>query len=237
MMMFYEDEEKNWELLNKCLMGPNAVKVVEELTDGLPLARGMRVLDMGCGTGLTSMFLAKRFDVTVFANDLWIDPTENFRRFREFGLEDAVYPIRAEAHALPYAHGFFDAAVSVDSYHYYGVEEDYLAAHFAPLLKPGGLLAVAVPGLQREFENGTPEELVPLLPEDANFHSCAWWTDLWARSGVVEDVRAVEMACCAEAWADWLRCDNPYAKGDIAMMEAEGGRYFNIVKLLARTKG
>jgi cyclopropane fatty-acyl-phospholipid synthase-like methyltransferase len=43
------------------LMGPNALKMVEELTSKLDLHPGMRVLDLGCGKGLTSIFLAKEF--------------------------------------------------------------------------------------------------------------------------------------------------------------------------------
>lgn len=78
----------------------------------------MNVLDMGCGKGLTSVFLAKEYDVIVFANDLWIDPTDNWKRFEQMGVSNRVYPIHADAHALPYAEGFFDAAVSIDSYHY-----------------------------------------------------------------------------------------------------------------------
>ena len=31
------------------------------------------------------------------------------------------------------------------------------------------------------------------------------------------------MACYEQAWAEWLACDNPYAIGDRAAMEA-GGR-------------
>ena len=37
-----------------------------------------------------------------------------------------VYPIHADAHALPYAEGFFDAIVSVDAYHYFGLEDGFL---------------------------------------------------------------------------------------------------------------
>lgn len=50
------------------------------------------------------------FGVTVFANDLWINPTDNYKRFVETGVDDKVFPIHAEAHNFPYANGFFDAA-------------------------------------------------------------------------------------------------------------------------------
>ena len=69
-------------------MGPNSLKMLEELTCGMDLKPGMKVLDLGCGKGLTSIFLAKEFGVTVYATDLWIGATENYERFKDLGLAD-----------------------------------------------------------------------------------------------------------------------------------------------------
>jgi cyclopropane fatty-acyl-phospholipid synthase-like methyltransferase len=41
------------------------------------------VLDMGCGTALSSIFLAREFGVEVWAVDLWVPPYDNFTRIRE----------------------------------------------------------------------------------------------------------------------------------------------------------
>ena len=41
------------------------------------------------------------------------------------------------------------------------------------------------------------------------------------------------MKCYQDAWQDWLSCDNDYARGDIKMMEAEAGNYFNLVSIEA----
>lgn len=71
--------------LNENMMGPNAWLLAEELTANLPLKKGMRVLDLGCGRGLTSVFLAEKFGVEVFALDLWTDATENYKRFKQAG--------------------------------------------------------------------------------------------------------------------------------------------------------
>ena len=58
-----------------------------------------------------------------------------------------------EAHALPFAHGFFDALVSIDAYHYLGTDDLYLSA-VRRLVRPGGPMAIAVPGLSEELEDG-----------------------------------------------------------------------------------
>lgn len=48
------------ELFNKeYLMGPNSVRLLEEMLEKYPLEQGIRVLVLGCGKGLTSLFLAK----------------------------------------------------------------------------------------------------------------------------------------------------------------------------------
>lgn len=67
--------EENW-------MGPNPLWLMEELVSNLDLRPGMKVLDLGCGKAITSIFLAKEFGVTVFANDLWISANDNFKRIK-----------------------------------------------------------------------------------------------------------------------------------------------------------
>ena len=64
-------------------MGPNVLWLTEALTQTLSLEPGMRVLDLGCGTAISSIFLAREHDVQVFAADLWIEPTLNRPRIEE----------------------------------------------------------------------------------------------------------------------------------------------------------
>jgi cyclopropane fatty-acyl-phospholipid synthase-like methyltransferase len=97
-------------------MGPNVLWLTEFLCEAMDLVPGMRVLDLGCGKGLSSIFLAKEFDVQVWATDLWIPATDNLRRIREANLENRVFPLQADARNLPFADEFFDAIVSVDAF-------------------------------------------------------------------------------------------------------------------------
>lgn len=234
-MTFIKSNKYDTAFVKENMMGPNALKIIEELSESLRLEKGMRVLDLGCGKGLTSIFLAKEYEVTVFATDLWISATENYERIKSMGLEDKIIPIHAEAHNLPFAHEFFDLAISVDAYHYFGVEADYLTKYFAPLAKKGGQIAVAVPGLKQEFTNGVPAELAPYWSDDMNLtlHSCDWWYNLWKNSDLVSIEECKELNCLKDSWEDWLSCDNDYARRDIKMMEAEGGKYFNLVSIIA----
>jgi len=161
------------------------------------------------------VFLAKEFGVTVFANDLWIPATENLKRFEEARVADKVYPIHAEAHALPYAHSFFDAVISIDSYHYYGADESYFPCTFSRLVKPGGQLGIVVPGLVREYENGYPDTMRKhwigelgvdeLAGELFTFHSKDWWRRLWEKTEIAEITACYNLENTKEIWLPWAR--------------------------------
>lgn len=237
-----EQKEKNrtWlsqQLLEENMMGPSSVVILEELLKQHPLRPGMRVLDLGCGKGLTSLFLAKEYGVQVFAVDLWIPAEENLQRFREMGLEDQIIPIHADAHALPFAKGYFDAVVSVDSYHYFGNCDTYLQEYLLPFLQDGAAVALAFPGMKREVLGNVPEEMAPYWEEEAlqMWHSIDWWKPKMDKG--LQDVRIWEMACFEKAWKDWLSTNNPYAIGDRAMMEADGGRFMNLVAITGKKAG
>jgi len=218
------------------MMGPNAMRVCEELSAGLSLGSGVRILDLGCGAGLSSIFLAEKYGAAVFAADLWISPTDNARRFAERGLGDRIVPLSVDVtKGLPFARDFFDAIFCVDAYQYFGYTEEMLP-FLLQFLKKGGTIAVAVPGLQKEFENGIPEELKPFLPEDANFHSADWWRSLWEKAAGAKLLSCRGMACHEKAWEEWLQSPNPYAVRDIEMMKAEGGRYYDHIQLTARRR-
>ena len=220
--------------LSQQLMGPNCIRHIDEITQKIRLTPEMRILDLGCGNGLTSMYLAKKYGSQVFAADLWIDPTDNFERFKQFGLDAQIVPVRAEAHELPFAKNYFDAVVSVDAYHYFGAEPDYLDKHLAPLVKRGGIIAISVPGLLAEFPDEIPDILQPYVKKEFHFHSVAWWKSHWQHSEKVEMIDAFSLKCHKDAWEDWLQTENPYAVDDRPMMVAEGGNYFDTVGVIAK---
>ncbi len=60
------------------LMGPNVLWLTEALSQVMQLHPGMRVLDMGCGRAISSIFLAQEFGLQVWATDLWIGASENW---------------------------------------------------------------------------------------------------------------------------------------------------------------
>lgn len=192
--------DPTWVMANE--MGPNGLWLAEALCDVMPLEPGMRVLDLGCGRAMTSIFLAREFDVEVWAVDLWINATDNWQRIREAGLEGRVHPIHSDAHALPFADEFFDVAVSFDAYEYFGTDDLYLAK-LARVVVPGGRLGIVVPGFRDEPEVVPPPPLAPHWVWDmCNWHSAPWWRRHWEKTGFVTVDRADMVPY---GWQHWLR--------------------------------
>lgn len=232
----FMSDAKNAGFLKDTMMGPNAMRLAEELASYLNINDKMRVLDLGCGCGLSSFLLAEKYGTKIFAVDLWIAPTENFERFTSLGIDDKVIPIFADAtKGLPFANGYFDLLFSVDAYHYFGDTAEMLPS-LIPFVKPGGHIAVAVPGLKYEFGKNIPEDMLPFWNDEMGrtLHSLDWWKELWAKEKGVEIVDCREMACCKQAWDEWLTANHPVVAEDIKMMNAENGRYFNLVQLIAK---
>src|SRR5262252_5530229 len=138
--------------------GANSLWLTEWLAPALNLKPGMRVLDLGCGRACSSIFLCREFGVQVWATDLWFSASENLQRIRDAFVEDNVFPLHADARALPFATEFFDAVTSIDSFVYYGTDDLYLG-YLARFLKPGGAIGIAGVGLMAELDAGVPEAL------------------------------------------------------------------------------
>ncbi|HKL80467.1 MAG TPA: methyltransferase domain-containing protein [Mobilitalea sp.] len=221
-------DDYNKDHSQKYIMGPDALCLIEILCERMELKPGMRVLDMGCGAGFTSIILVKEYGVTVFANDLWASASENYERFVKAGVDKQVFPFNAEAHNLPFASNFFDAAISIDAYHYFGTDECYLCDHYARLVKQGGQFGLVNPGLTREFTDGLPEEMKPLWePNMYAWHSAEWWQSLWQKSNLVNVTYAKEIP---EGKAIWRMT------ADYELHDADIDNYLTLMLMTATKK-
>ena len=221
------------------IMGPNPIKLEEELLLGHQIPSGATVLDLGSGQGLTSVFLAKEYGFTVYAADLWSEPDDNQRFFDEMGVpRDRLLPVKADATDLPFPEAFFDAVISTDSYNYFGRDPAYLDRCLLPVLKPGGTVYIAIPGLKRDCHDDLPPALLlSWTPEQLDYmHDVAYWRAMVGQCEGAEVVSVTEMESHDEVWADWLACDNEYAVGDRKTMEAGGGQYLNFIKIVLRKR-
>jgi cyclopropane fatty-acyl-phospholipid synthase-like methyltransferase len=194
-------------------MGPHPLWLLENLTEVMPFEPGMKVLDLGCGRALTSIFLAREFGVNVWAADLWIAAEDNQQRIDEAGLAALITPVHTEAHALPFEAGFFDAVVSIDAFQYFGTDDLYLG-YLLDFVKPGGRLGAVMPATTRELGEEIPATLEPYWEWDfCCWHTAEWWRAHWAKTRKV-DVDHADMI--EDAWRDWLQFNDfiaPHVEG------------------------
>jgi SAM-dependent methyltransferase len=239
-------DEKNLAFLQETMWGPNAIRQAEELASHFTITPDMRILDLGCGLGLSSFYLAQEYGAEVFATDLMAEPTVNYERFQSLGVADKIVPMILDAtQTLPFAKEYFNVVFSVGAYNMFGDNEEMLPK-LIPYLKKGGYIAVSIPGLKYEFGDNVPPEMQPFwdVPDVARcVRGIEWWQDLWCKVEGIEIVTISEMACHDIAWKEYLASLKPGFGDDtgelgtewtLDMMAAEGGKYYNTIQLIAK---
>ena len=98
------------------------------------------------------------------------------------------------------------------------------------------MVALAFPGMRQEVTPNVPQEMKPYWDAEAleMWHSMDWWRPKFQDS--LKDLKIWQMNCFENAWKDWLQTDNPYAIEDRKMLQADGGRYMNLIGVTGRLK-
>jgi len=182
-------------------IGPGGLYLVSLLAKKLDLSPNALVLDLGCGSGMSSLYLADNFKVKVIAADLWRDPTVTARNIESRGHRGDIIPLKLDAsEPLPFAEDYFDAILCINNLNFYGTELaviDRIASH----LKRGGVFCSGGECVNEEF---TPEQIAnppdvynfvkPVWEDDfLTSHSAKWWADHIARSEELQLISCEEL--------------------------------------------
>lgn len=167
------------------------------------------MLDLGCGRGATTVFLAREAEVTVEAFDRWVDEDDLRVVVEAAGLSSRVSVAVGDVRQLPYDDDVFDAIVSIEAFEYFGTDVHLLPA-LLRVLKPGGRVAMSTPALRIDPYLQAPPEMVSALVgwEAAAWHSPQWWRRHWELTGLVDDVRARMQAGSREDWMLWAQASS-----------------------------
>jgi len=189
--------------VHEALAGQGGLFLASDMAKLLSLRPGMRVLDLGCGAAVTSVFLARTFGVTVYAVDAEF-PSEVVNRIRTAGMEDLVFPVHSDARSLPFAPGFFDAVFSMNAFFYFGTD-DFYPSYLLQFLKTGGNIVIGSPCYRDEITSDTPEDFLLEFPACLAVHSPAWWRNHFERTRSVRVLHSSLHPRGAEFWEDRVR--------------------------------
>ena len=205
------------EEIYKDCMGGGALYLAAKMDRTIQLEEGDTVLDLGCGKGETSIFLARHHGVRVVAVDLWISATYLSSKFAAEGLWDRILPLNLDVtERLPFAEGVFDAIFCMNSLSFYGGSVAFLH-HLLVHLKKGGQFCAGMETLSEEFSAKDlanppavynyalppPNELVNVWDDDfSKMHSPPWWERLFRESGLLEVQHCRELEDATQLYED-----------------------------------
>jgi tocopherol O-methyltransferase len=175
------------------------IQLIERLAHEAGMRRGCKVLDVGCGIGGSSIYLAKHWggDVTgITISPMQVEMAE--RAAAREGVRARFILMDAEAMRFE---ELFDVIWSVESISHYRDTGKFFAAA-AKLLKPGGVLAMTdwfkKEGLQASGERRfiTPIESSMLV----ELHTTSDYQEQMEEAGLRVTAREILNKCCERTW-------------------------------------
>ena len=186
------------------IQGEGGLFLACDMARALELKPGMRILDLACGTGETSVFLAKTYGAEVVAIDKLLDVPRLTGRAQAAGVAHLVSPQRIDARGLRFPDGHFAAVFCLNAYFYFGTDDLYLP-HLLRFVRDEGRICIASPCYREELTPATPEEFLVEFPDCLAVHSPGWWRRHF------EKTRGVDVLHCGlhphsrEFWEDFIR--------------------------------
>jgi SAM-dependent methyltransferase len=238
------------EIYEDC-MGGGALYLAARMARTLRASPGDMVLDLGCGKGATSIFLARRFGARVIAVDLWTDATFLHRKSSARGYRDRIVPLQLDVTGrLPFADEYFDAIFCMNSLSFYGGSVAFLQ-HLVRHLQRGGQIVVGMETFNAEFSAEErrhppgvfnynlppPNEQINVWEDDfSKMHSPPWWEDLFKESGLLRVDTCQELEDAEVLYEDLVKyqIEHDLDPADIqaSIRQIEHGRFHRPAKTL-----
>ncbi|WP_172329436.1 class I SAM-dependent methyltransferase [Mangrovicoccus sp. HB161399] len=138
-----------------------------DLADALPVRRGDRLIDIGCGLGGPARYMAGRFGCHVDGIDITAPFVEAANRLTALvGMEGAVAVRLGDGQALPFGDGTFDGGYAQHVTMNVPDRGAFFREAFR-VLKPGGFFALTEHGLG---EGGPPHHPLPWSKDGSGAH-------------------------------------------------------------------
>ena len=203
-----ELQEYSREECDQVFFGGGGLYLATHMTRTLHLRTNDIILDLGCGKGSTSLFLAKHYGAKVIAPDLWTSAEFLSQKFSAQGYGEQITPVQMDVtQPLPFPLDYFDSIFCMNSFSFYGGHHSFLA-HLLKHLKPRGELCIGSEVLTAEFTEAQiadppqiyafrlppPNQHVNVFEDDfKKQHTPNWWRSLFQSTGLLQIVYCKEL--------------------------------------------
>ncbi|SFL06514.1 Methyltransferase domain-containing protein [Paenibacillus sp. 1_12] len=174
------------ELSDRNSWGPGSFEMALSLVEALKICAGMRVLEIGGGSGQIAATIAKYWNVNVVTLEPWTDGIEIQKNAIALGVNHQVLGMKLKAQEMPFASGTFDAVISIGSFEMIGDERPAALKEIIRVAKPNAYIGIAEPMCQPE---PMPIDMV-VIDEQYNlgfrrcFRSLEWNCELFRQQGL-----------------------------------------------------
>jgi ubiquinone/menaquinone biosynthesis C-methylase UbiE len=142
----------NWHLGSKARRHMSRRRFIA-VCGALCVTEGGLVLDIGCGWGYNLLLLGSSGFESV-GIDIVSDDFLAARRIADAN-DTILHLIQADASALPFENGSFDAVTSVETFeHIYASDREEVVREVFRILRPGGILSMSTPNFGSLVERG-----------------------------------------------------------------------------------
>ncbi len=179
-------------------------KATKELVQMCQITPGKRILEVGCGAGMTSWRLAKEYDCYLVGVDLseeMITWSKN-RAERENVTDQTEFRV-ANVEELPFEDNNFDI-VLCESVTAFPEDKQKVVDEYARIVKPGGYVGMNE-GTWLKYP--PPPELIQYIKntmENAEFLTSEGWENLLGTAGLVDIKKNVYNLSMLEQWRNQM---------------------------------
>jgi cyclopropane fatty-acyl-phospholipid synthase-like methyltransferase len=141
----------------RAIWNPGTLEMALPVVEAVGIQAGMRVLEVGGGSGQVACILAKHWNCTVVTLEPWHGGADIDARAKAEGVWDRVLALKLEVQHLPFARESFDAVIAFGALEMMTLDRPIALEQIKRVLKKGACFGIG------EAMNRTAEK--PAYPE------------------------------------------------------------------------
>ena len=123
--------------------------------------------------------------------------------------------------------------MSIDSFHYFANHKGFFKSKILPLVKKGGKVIIAMPGLKNEIHGCEPELILEWVNGEESeyelYHSREWWRSVLRENEDFKIVDEFDLDSFDISWQDWFDSNHPYAVRDAEYFKKGVNKYLSSI--------